>query len=396
MFIVHIVIELSGSRYPRHCTPLCRSRLLVPSRRAWGGTTRRKTAPRARALVLGHGWNTTAYQILNPGIVHWFAARDDAVVGYVDRAGVWVVAGAPVCARERLAEIVAEFEADAKRHGRSVCYFGAEGRLETVLAGKASHAFVLLGAQPVWDPADWARRTESRSSVRAQLNRARHKGVVIREIDPADAARDPSLRRCLQAWLDTRGLPPLHFLVEPQTFGNLADRRVFVAHRSSAAVGFLVASLIPARDGWLIEQFVRTPEAPNGTVELLIDTAVRALADAGARYVTMGLAPLSDRATPLAWVHTPAWLRVMLGWLRAHGRRFYNFRGLEAFKAKFDPAGWEPVFAIMNSPRVTPRAFYAITAAFTGGSPASAFARAIVRAVRTEVGWARGARQKAE
>ena len=29
---------------------------------------------RARALVLAHGWNATAYQILNPGSLHWFAA----------------------------------------------------------------------------------------------------------------------------------------------------------------------------------------------------------------------------------------------------------------------------------------------------------------------------------
>lgn len=346
---------------------------------------------RARDLVLAHGWNTTAYQILNPGIRHWFAARGDAVAGYVDRAGVWVVAGAPVCAPDRLRDVVAELEADARRQKRSVCYFGAEGRLESLLAGSERHAFVQLGAQPVWDPADWARRTSRHASVRAQLNRARRKGVAIEEVAPSAAARDASLRQCLQSWLDTRGMPPLHFLVEPDTFGTLDDRRVFVARRSGRTVGFLVASQIPARHGWLIEQFVRVPDAPNGTIELLVDAAVRALADAGARYVTLGLAPLSDRATPSSFPHAPVWLRLLLRWMRAHGRRFYNFRGLESFKAKFDPAAWEPVFAIMSSPRATARAFYAIAGAFTGGSPVATFARALVRAVRTEVGWARSA-----
>src|SRR4051812_37695444 len=50
-----------------------------------------------RDLVMSHGWNSTCYQIINPGIEHWFAAAGDAVVGYVKAAGFRVVAGAPVC-----------------------------------------------------------------------------------------------------------------------------------------------------------------------------------------------------------------------------------------------------------------------------------------------------------
>jgi hypothetical protein len=38
---------------------------------------------KARQLILEFGWNSTSYQILNPGIKHWFAAAGDAVVGYV-------------------------------------------------------------------------------------------------------------------------------------------------------------------------------------------------------------------------------------------------------------------------------------------------------------------------
>ena len=41
------------------------------------------------------------------------------------------------------------------------------------------------------------------------------------------------------------------------------------------------------------EDVLRSPEAPNGTVELLIDAAMRALHEAGSRFVTLGLAPLA-------------------------------------------------------------------------------------------------------
>lgn len=340
----------------------------------------------ARELVLRLGWNVTAYQVLNPGIDHWFSGDGDALVGYVRRAGVRVVAGAPVAAKDRLARVVTEFEADAEQCGEKVCYFGAEGRLEELLAGRRSHAFVLLGAQPSWDPARWEERFRRHASLRAQLSRARHKGVGVSDEVPHVAERDGALKACLARWLETRGLPPLHFLIEPDTLGNLADRRIFVARRESETIGFVVASRVPARLGWLIEQFVRAPGAPNGTMELLIDTAMRTLGAEGAEYVSLGLAPLArHRVPPDPRDRPPAWLGALLRWLGAHGRRFYDFRGLEAFKAKFDPPRWEPVFAISNEPRFSPRVVYAIAAAFTGGAPVRTFTRGLARAAGREL-----------
>ena len=112
---------------------------------------------RARDLVLQHGWNATSYQIVNPGIRHWFSRADDAVVGYVNYAGFRVVAGAPVCSIERLADVVVEFEDAAKSAKDDVCYFGAEARLDGILASSPSHSRALLGAQPAWNPAHWDR-----------------------------------------------------------------------------------------------------------------------------------------------------------------------------------------------------------------------------------------------
>ena len=335
--------------------------------------------------MLRHGWNATAYQILNPGIAHWFSTGGDAVVGYVTRAGVRVVAGAPVAPEPRLAAVVREFEADAARSGHRVCYFCAEARLERVLRGGPSHDFVLLGAQPSWEPPAWAAATGVHPSLRAQFSRARRKGVTVQPTDPARAEADPAMAECLARWLRTRGLPPLHFLIEPETLSNLGDRRIFVARLGARCVGFVVASVIPARRGWLIEQFVRDPAAPNGTMELLLDTSVRSLALDGAEYVSLGLAPLAQARVPHAHAEAPVWLWALLSWMRAHGRRFYNFGGLEAFKAKFAPQRWEPVYAIYNRRRLSPRAVYAIAAAFTGGSPLAAFAKGLGRAARQEL-----------
>jgi phosphatidylglycerol lysyltransferase len=348
----------------------------------------RRDVPRARALILAHGWNATAYQILNPGIEHWFTRDGDAVIGFVTHARTRVVAGAPVCAAERLPAVVAEFAASAASGRLHVCYFGAGSRLEELLVPTIRWSAASLGAQPSWDPAGWPRIVAARSSLRAQLNRARNKQVEIAEWDAARGAANPDLRRCLAEWLADRRLPPLHFLVEPETLGRLEDRRLFVASRRGEVLGFLLASPIPARHGWLVEQIIRGHTAPNGTAELLLDAAMRAVAADGAHYLTLGLSPLS-RHSRFDLLRMPRWLRLALRGVRAHGRRFYNFEGLDRFKAKFAPDEWEEIVAIADAPRFPPRALWAIAASFAQESPVTLVTRAVIRAIRQEARWLR-------
>jgi phosphatidylglycerol lysyltransferase len=335
---------------------------------------------RARRLVLRCGWNSTAYQLLNPGFTRWFSSAGDALVGYVVAGGIAVAGGAPVAARERVGEAAGEFEAAMRRAGYGVCWLGAGARLLDDLDPR-THARIRVGAQPWWRPERWAQAVGRHASLRAQFNRARNKGVTVAEWPGDRAAASRPLARCLREWLDAQGLPPLHFLVEPDLIRAPLDRRIFVAQRNHDAVAYLVLTPIPARDGWLVEQVVRSPRAPNGTTELLVDAAARAVHAEGAGYFTLGVAPLSTRAGQSGG---PAWLRAATAWTRAHGRRFYNFGGLEAFKAKFRPDGWEPAWLITDEPRIRPRHLWAIAGAYAGGSPLRALGGALARAAREE------------
>ena len=60
---------------------------------------------------------------------------------------------------------------------------------------------------------------------------------------------------------------------------------------------------------------------------------------------------------------------------------------IEAFKAKFEPDHWDPVYAIANERPFRPTTLYAVAAAFGGGSPAALIARALAKAIRTEAQW---------
>jgi lysylphosphatidylglycerol synthetase-like protein (DUF2156 family) len=344
----------------------------------------RRDYEKARELVMRYGWNATAYQILNPGMQLWFDRNNEGVIGFVRHRRTRVVGGAPVCDLSRLEAIVDEFALDAANAGERVCFFGAGDRLDA-LGVCFGWSRVLLGAQPTWDPRDWTIAIQRRRSLRAQFNRARNKGVRVSQWPSDRAENHQALRKCLLQWLETRNLPPLHFLVEPETLSNLSDRLVFVAEQGIGdVVGFTVLSPVPARNGWLVEQIVRGTSAPNGTAELLIDFAMREVATLGSAYATLGLSPLSERAVS-APVPQPLWLRLVLQWVKLHGARFYNFGGLDAFKAKFNPDRWEPIYAIAASANFLPGDLYAIAGAFSGGEPIRLVLRALVKAGRQEL-----------
>ena len=70
-----------------------------------------------------------------------------------------------------------------------------------------------------------------------------------------------------------------------------------------------------------------------------------------------------------------------------------EIEGLERFKAKLAPHDWEPIYAISNEERFSPRTLYAVTAAFTGGSPVIAVLKGMGRALRQEWEWLRHGRR---
>jgi phosphatidylglycerol lysyltransferase len=342
----------------------------------------------ALAIVRRWGWNVTAYQILNPGFELWINPELDAAVGYIERHRIRVVGGAPVCADEQLPRVVTAFENDAARAGCGVVYFCAEQRLAELAAADVRRITFPIGAQPMWTPRDLLSEFEQHASLRAQLNRARNKGVRVQSATHLDTITVSEMNQCLEQWIDDRGLPPLHFLIETRTLDNLQDRAVFVALRDASIVGFLVATPIPARNGWLVEQIVRGKNAPNGTAETLLREAALKLESMKADMITLGLAPLAQRGEP-RFDRSPRWLHVVLDNLRSHGHRFYNFEGLEAFKAKFGRADWAPVYAVLAPNTPLPRALLAITAAFAGEPLRRFLPRVLTRGLAHELRLAR-------
>ncbi|OZC02499.1 phosphatidylglycerol lysyltransferase domain-containing protein [Rubricoccus marinus] len=350
------------------------------------------------ALVARYGWNAASVQALNPGLLRW--QREGAFVAYARARqwpggpAVWLGAGEPICAPGAQHDAAQAFARDAASVGASAAWFGASGRFREAWTG----AELVLGAQPVWDPADWPEILSRKASLRQQINRARNKGVTVAPLAPERARTLEPIR---QSWLARRGLPPLDFLVQTDVLRAPGPRRFLVATRGERRVGYLVLAPVPAREGVFVEWIIQAPEAPNGTASLLLDAAFReAAASPGRRsesaaFLTLGMVPLSTHAPPTD-SPPPAHLRALLWWMRAHARRFYNFEGLERFKAKFEPLAWEPLYLLAPEAPIGLPLLHAVADAFAGPrSPEALIAQALARAAADEVsGVRRSLRQR--
>lgn len=290
----------------------------------------------ARLRVLSalerHGWNATSFQTLGSEFLYWFAA-DGSPVAYVDTGRAWVAAGAPIAPESALGPVAREFADAAKRLGRRVVFFATELRT----AGLPGFDSLLIGEQPLWDPREFAGVVSATPSLREQLRRARAKGVTVTRADPREIAEHGApLRRALEklvdAWLATRPMPPMGFLVHVEPFSFATERRLFVARRGDELVGFAAVVPVYARNGWFIEDLIRASSAPNGTVEALVAAAMDDAAAEGSDYLTLGLAPLAGSVTDT------------LRFIARLGSPLYDFSGIHAFKAKFRPREWVPIY----------------------------------------------------
>ena len=289
------------------------------------------TRARVLALLKQHGWNATSFQVLEPGYEYFFSGPG-ACVAYVDTGAAWVAAGAPIAPTAELQAVADHFTTAARQAGRRALFFATEPRF----TGAVNLTSLCIGEQPVWDPAEWAQTLQQSRSLREQLRRARAKGVQVRLL-PAAELQDPQapIRRAVEGlvgrWLGTRQMAPMGFLVQLHLFTEAAERRCLVAEVDGRLVGVLGMIPVYARGGWFCEDLLRAPNAPNGTIELLVDAAMRLSSDSRSRYVTLGLAALSGSL--------PAPLRAARRW----GAALYDFEGLRSFKAKLRPKQWVPI-----------------------------------------------------
>lgn len=266
-----------------------------------------------------------------------FSECGQGFIMYARRGRSLVALFDPVGPRHLWAPLVERFIAEARRsRSRPVFYqvsadflpLAVDMRLQALKLGEQAvidlEKFTLAGG-------DWLK-------LRRSINRAERDGLLF-ELVPAEAvpAILDELAAVSDTWLSAHMAGEKGFSLGTFDRSYVAAGPVAVIRVEGRITAFASLMTVSSSGDAFIDLMRHVPGVHRGMMDLLFVKIMESLKGQGFRTLNLGMAPLaglcSHRRAP-AWNH-------LARQIFEHGERFYNFRGVRAFKEKFDP-DWQP------------------------------------------------------
>jgi phosphatidylglycerol lysyltransferase len=282
----------------------------------------------------------------------------NTIVGCKIHAGVVISVGDPIARPETAGDALGDFIRWSSDTGRVPVMLGASSALAARAAELGLEADK-IGEDARIVLADFSLAGKARANVRHSVTRAEKDAVTARAYTSHDRDRhvDAQLRAISEAWLATKRGPELGFTLGRFDVSRLDRQEVWIATVGDRVVAFV--TWLPFDDGAaaVLDLMRRSPDAPPGTMELLITRSMEAFRAAGRREVSLGGIPLASATDRTGRIEQAA------GWLFEHSGAVYDAKGLFSFKKKFAP-DWEPLYLIYPTRTDLPRVAFAIGQAF--------------------------------
>jgi lysylphosphatidylglycerol synthetase-like protein (DUF2156 family) len=194
---------------------------------------------------------------------------------------------------------------------------------------------VEFGEELVLDPLDDPREKTGpdASLVRRKVKHAAHEAVSAHEYLQSDSALEKKIEQLGHAWVDHRKGMQLH-ISNVYQFDNRHGKRWFYAKKADNVIGVLTLNQLKTHCGWLLNHLMVTPDAPHGTSELLVTSALEALKMENCRYVTVGIVTNKTLGKIVGLGKFSKWAAHRLFKV---ARKMVNLDGLNSFWTKFDP-----------------------------------------------------------
>lgn len=288
--------------------------------------------------------------ILDPVCEIFTLPTIEGLVGYRIEKKSAIVFGDPIASNRDLGQLVRAFHDFCHKKNLRVIYVGASVAFATFAKDRFCPILIEFGKELTLDPFELPSKGVHASLVRRKSKHATHEGVFAEEYLHHDPEREKKLEELAQTWLKTRKGPQI-YTSHVHLFDDKVGKRWFYAKQNEQFVGLLLLNFLESHQGWLLNHLMITPNAPHGTPELLVVTALDKLKEENCHYITFG--PVTNNS---------------LGEIRGLGNfsrwtfraifksinRFFHLDGKKKFWEKFEPKE-APSYLLMSEKGAHPR-----------------------------------------
>ncbi len=234
--------------------------------------------------------NSAADAVLSPACTFFQHPDVDGLIGYRLEKSCAVAYGDPLCAPADISKLVQAFQEHCKNEGWSWIYMMAtEPFARWAIQENMCKVMVEFGEELVMDPHDDPRKHtgDHASLVRRKVRHALKEGTTVHEYLTLNPDLEKEIEKVGTLWLEGRQGLQLH-ISHVHLFSDRYGKRWLYAKQGDQVVGVITLNRLESCNGWLINHLMHLADAPHGTPELLLVTALETVAKEGAQHVTFG------------------------------------------------------------------------------------------------------------
>lgn len=272
-----------------------------------------------------------------------FSPDGEAFIMYAKQGRSFIAFLDPVGPRNARAELVWQFVETARAAGCRAVFYQASPALLPAIADAGMKAFK-LGESARVDLTRFDLKGGRWANLRQTAARAERDGLTF-EVMPIDGvpAILEDLRRISDSWLSEHNAREKGFSLGAFTDDYMKSQPAAILRFEGRIVAFANVLLTSTHEEASIDLMRFAPDAPKGAMDFLFVSLLTHLRSEGYRHFNLGMAPLSGLSRREV---APVWDRIANTFFE-HGERYYNFKGLRAFKSKFHPE-WQPRYLAVS------------------------------------------------
>ena len=280
--------------------------------------------------------------------------------------------GTPAMRPEHRDALLAEFLArSAASFKHAVFYQADEAMVAAVnrVSAKRFYAYK-LGEEAIIDLSHFSLAGPNFTGLRQNIRKAERSGLHFEFCPSADAAQIAQCAEVSEQWLARRDASEKRFSLGRFHPPALLGLPLALIYSDDKLVAF--ANVLQSADRSLlaIDLMRNIDSAPRGAMDLMFARLLEWGKTSGYQEFSFGMAPLKDVCAD-AVAHSGQWLKIA-ALVSAKAERFYNFRGVTAYKEKWQPI-WRPRYLL------GPARYHALPALIACAVEIAGGVRAVVR-----------------